>query len=150
MNGPRFEFRLERVRALRERLEDMSREELATSLGHRLRVEAQLQDALQELDVARQAHFNAVGAGATGHDLMVAHAYLERVDRNRRQVAEDLAERDAEVRERREHLAERARERQTLERLKERRHAEHRLEVQRLDAVALDELAIQRHRRRAA
>ena len=128
----------------------MSREELAASLGHRLRVEAELQDALEELDGARQAHFSAVGAGATGHDLMVAHAYLERVDRNRRQVAESLAERDAEVRERREHLAERARERQTLERLKERRRTEHTLEVQRRDAIALDELAIQRHRRKAA
>ncbi len=151
MSGPRFEFRLERVRALRERLEEMSREELAASLGHRLRVEAELQEALEELDDAHM-HMRMVGGGerVSGQELLAAQAYLERTAGNRRTAAEDLRQRDAEVQQRRAHLAERARERQALERLKERRHAEHKIEVQRVEGIALDELAIQRHRRQVA
>lgn len=151
VNAPRFEFRLERVRALRERLEEMSREELAASLGHRLRVEAELQEALEELDGAG-AYMRTVGTGeqVSGHELLAAQAYLERAEGNRRVAAEDLRQRDVEVEQRRAHLAERARERQALERLKERRHAEHLLDAQRVEGIALDELAIQRHRRQVA
>jgi flagellar protein FliJ len=151
VTGPRFEFRLERVRALRERLEEMSREELAASLGHRLRVEAELQEALAELDGA-QTHMRTVGGGTqvSGQELLAAQAYLQRTADNRRTAAEDLRQRDVEVEQRRAHLAERARERQALERLKERRKAEHLVEVQRVEGIALDELAIQRHRRQVA
>ncbi len=148
VTGPRFEFRLERVRALRERLEEMSREELAASLGHRLRVEAELQEALDELDGAHM-HMRMIGGEqVSGHELLAAQAYLERAAGNRRTAAEDLRQRDVEVQQRRAHLAERARERQALERLKERRHAEHLIEAQRVEGIALDELAIQRHHRR--
>jgi flagellar protein FliJ len=151
VKAPRFEFRLERVRALRERLEEMSREELATSLGHRLRVEAELHEALEELDGAHGAYMRTVGGEqVSGQELMAAQAYLERAADNRRLAAEDLRQRDAEVEQRRQHLAERARERQALERLKERRRAEHMLDAQRVEGIALDELAIQRHRRQVA
>jgi flagellar protein FliJ len=151
VKAPRFEFRLERVRALRERLEELSREELAASLGHRLRVEAELQEALAEVDGARGAYMRTVGGDqVSGSELVAAQAYLERTDSNRRLAAEDLRQRDAEVAERRQHLAERARERQALERLKDRRRAEHELAAQRVEGLALDELAIQRHRRQVA
>ena len=151
MTPPRFDFRLERVRALREQLEDLSREELAQSLGHRLRVEAELQAALDDVDGAHRAHLQAVGQdGVSGRDLVAAQAYLERVGRKRDLAAEHLKQRDAEVAERREALTERARERQTLERLKQRKQAEHRLEAQRAESVTLDELAISRHRRKVA
>jgi flagellar FliJ protein len=152
VNAPRFNFRLERVRALRERLEEMSREELAASLGHRLRVEAELKEALEELDGAHGAYMRTVGGGGqvSGQELLAAQAYLERAADNRRLAAEDLRQRDAEVEQRRQHLVERARERQALERLKERRKAEHLVDVQRVEGIALDELAIQRHRRQVA
>lgn len=151
MNGPRFDFRLERVRALRERLEDLSREELAASLGQRLRAEAELERALAEVHAARAAQLSAAEQGrASGHDLISAHAYVQRMDLQRRARAEDLSQREREVEERRRHLTEVARERQTLERLKERKREEHRLEAQRQEGLMLDELAISRHRGRAA
>jgi flagellar protein FliJ len=148
---PRFQFRLERVRALREQLEDMSKEELAQSLGHRLRVEAELQSALDDVDGAHRAQLHAVGSeGVSGQDLVAAQAYLERTNRKRDLAAEHLKQREAEVSERREALAAAARERQTLERLKDRKRAEHTLEARRAESVALDELAITRHRRKVA
>lgn len=151
MTHPRFQFRLERVRALRERLEDLSKEELAQSLGHRLRVEAELRSALDDVDGARAAQLRAVGTkGVSGQDLRDAQAYAERVGRRYDLASEHLKQRDAEVAERRRALAEAARRRQTLERLKERRRDEHQLEARRAEGAALDELAISRHRRRVA
>ena len=40
MGTPSFNFRLERVRSLRERAEEAAREELARELNHRVRGEA--------------------------------------------------------------------------------------------------------------
>jgi flagellar FliJ protein len=143
-----FNFRLERVRSVRESAEEQAREDLAASLALRLRGEGMLKAAEAELDAAREAR-RAAGSSAavTGLDLMAAQAYMEHAERRREARMLDLDRCDAEVETRREALVEAARKRQTLDRLKDKQRAEHELESQRMDGIALDEMSLNMHRR---
>lgn len=140
-----FRFRLERVRALRERAEDSAREQFAASLSMRLAGEAMLQAADARVDSALAAWRGS--EGVSGADLVALQSYLERTERDRQTAAHELDRRAAEVEARRDRLAAAARERQALERLKERRRADHALESGRRESALLDEMAIVRHGR---
>jgi flagellar FliJ protein len=143
-----FHFRLERVRAVRERIEEQAKEELSASLADRLKGEAMLRAASDELASARENRVETLTTGiATGDDLVAAQAYLEQAQRTREARALDLDRRDTEVAARRDALTGAARERQVLERLKERRREDHVRETERRAGAALDELALGVHRR---
>jgi flagellar protein FliJ len=143
----KFEFRLERVRALRERAEDSAKEELAGAMTERARWAARLDDAGSQLDQARSAQLGAATGGLSAADLLAHQAFLERAERERQAAELDLHRQDAEVDARRTALQQAARERQVLERLKDKKQAAHQLEAERREGALLDELALSRHRR---
>jgi flagellar FliJ protein len=145
-----FQFRLERVRALRERVEDQAREELAASLSTRLKGEAMLHAASETFSDAQNARRTRSTSGVAGHELAAIQAYLERAERARHAAELELDRRDAEVDARRSALQDAARDRQVLERLKERRHDEHVREAARVEGALLDEMALTAHRRAGA
>ena len=142
-----FQFRLERVRALRERVEDQAREELAASLSTRLRGEALLRAATDEFSEAQAARRERTASGAVGHELVAIQAYLERAERARQAAELELDRHDAEVDARRSALQAAARDRQVLERLKERQLEDHTRESARIEGALLDEMALTAHRR---
>jgi flagellar FliJ protein len=145
---PSFTFRLERVRTLRERAEERAQEELAHELRLRARGEALLRDATSAVGQAREAGLNAVSAvRASAHDLLAVQAYLERAERTRREAALDLDRQDAEVNARRVALAVAARDRQAIDKLKDRQRADHEREWARRAQNQLDEFALGVHRR---
>jgi flagellar FliJ protein len=150
VSGSSFRFRLERVRALREHGEDLAKQELAGALVRREECEDELQAAEQSLDRARDAQRDAGSAGTSATDLIARQAYLERVERARDATVLDLAGHEADVATRRDLLAEAARARQALERLKERRRTDHDLETARQEGRELDEVALNVFRRGAA
>jgi flagellar protein FliJ len=144
-----FNFRLERVRSVREAAEDQAREDLAASLALRLRGEGMLKAAEAELAAARDTRRSAgTHAAVSGVDLVQAQAYLEHAERRREARMLDLDRCDAEVETRREALIEAARKREALERLKQKQREDHRLEAERVAGVALDEISLNMHRRR--
>jgi flagellar export protein FliJ len=145
-----FQFRLERVRALRERAEDHAREELASSLATRMNGEAMLRAAADEVSGAQDARRRGANAALSGAELLALQAYLERTERQRESAALELDRRDAEVDARRAALTVRSQERQVLERLKDRRRADHNREMERREGALLDEMAIVAHRRMGA
>jgi flagellar FliJ protein len=145
---PPFNFRLERVRALRETVEDQAREELATSLSLRMRGEAMLRAATNTMDDAREARRSV--SAATAQELVAIQAYIERTQRAREAAALELDRRDAEVEARRSALQSASRDRQVLERLKERQRTGFEREVERRESALLDEVAITAHRRAEA
>ena len=53
MESPPFKFRLERIRSVRESVEEQAKEDLAASLALRLRGEGMLRAAEAELEAAR-------------------------------------------------------------------------------------------------
>jgi flagellar protein FliJ len=148
---PSFTFRLERVRNLRERAEERAREELAQELRLRLRGAAILREATHAVSAARTAGLETVTSERTSSgDLLAAQAYLERAERVRREAALDLDRQDAEVDARRAVLTAAARDRQAIDKLKDRQRAEHDREWARRSQNQLDELALAVHRRGGA
>ena len=145
-----FQFRLERVRALRERAEDEAREELAASLAIRIRGEAMLRAATEVVQGAHDARRQTAAGEMSGADLRALEAYAERTQRERESAELELDRRSAEVDARRAALAVRSQERQVLERLKDRRAADHRRETDRREGALLDEMALLGHRRLGA
>jgi flagellar FliJ protein len=147
---PSFTFRLERVRSLRERAEERAREDLAHELRLRLRGEAMLLEATQAASAATKSGRDTVTSRASGSDLIAAQAYIERAETKRREAALDLDRQDAEVEARRAALQAAARERQVMDKLKERQHAAHNAAWAIKAQGALDEVALAVHRRGAA
>ena len=151
MESRPFNFRLERIRSVRESAEDQAREDLAASLALRLRGEGMLKAAEAELEAARDARrTTGTGAPATGLDLLAVQAYVEHAERRREARLLDLDRCDAEVETRRHALMQAAQDRQALERLKDKKRREHELESQRMVGIALDEMSLNMHRRKAA
>ena len=145
MSARPFKFRLERVRALRERAEQRASEELAVSVAHQQRGQEQLRAAAELVAQAREGRRAA--AQATGADLLAMQAYLERTQRAEHAAALDLGRREAEVDARRDALVHAAREHRALTRLEQRRRAEHAQQAARIEGAFMDEVALGVHRR---
>jgi flagellar protein FliJ len=148
VSSPPFTFRLERVRALRERAEEQAKEEYAASLAHRLDGEAMLRAAAEERDRARVDTRPGADMALSGADLLASQAWLDRLERAREAAALEFDRRDAEVTARHTALVQAARDRHALEKLRERKQADHALEAARRESAELDELAAAGHRRR--
>jgi len=148
-----FRFRLERVRDIRRQRERGAQEGLAAALGRQAGEEAALGQVDATIEDARE-RFRGVAAGAgdlhSATELAASHAYLERLAGRRAVAVRDLNLSRDEVGERRRELEAAARERQALDRLRDRRRAEHVRELARGESAQLDELAIAGHRRRRA
>jgi flagellar FliJ protein len=149
---PSFTFRLERVRTIRERAEERAREALSSELRVRQEGEQLLREATDALRSARDQGRSAVSTPrlVRAVDLMAQQSYLERAERVRVEASLELDRREAEVAVKRSHLADAARERQAIDKLKERRKAEHDAEWARRSQNTLDELALAVHRRGVA
>jgi flagellar FliJ protein len=147
MTSPRFKFRLERVRELRAHDEDRAKEAFAASLEQRTRGASTLADAARRLDDAQAAQREEVLA-RSGIELAAMQAWLERVEQSRQDAERRLRQHEADLHERRGELTEASRRRQALDKLKERRAAEHALAAARAESALLDEIALNAHVRR--
>jgi flagellar FliJ protein len=148
MTGPSFRFRLERVRALRERREDEAKAQLAGAMARRSECQERLQLAADRVAGARSAQL--VSGPVSARDLLSRQVYLEQMETNHGRALIDLQRHDALVEGRRVALTEAARDRQALERLKAHRLADHQREAARIEGATLDEIAMNGFRRRAA
>jgi flagellar FliJ protein len=147
-----FRFRLERVHDIRRQRERGAQEGLAAALGRQAGEEAALGQVDATIEDARE-RFRGGAAGGDLHpadQLAASQAYLERLAGRRAVAVRDLNASRDEVGKRRRELEAAARERQALDRLRDRRRAEHLRELARGESAQLDELAIAGHRRRHA
>jgi flagellar FliJ protein len=145
-----FKFRLERVRDLRQRREDLAKQELAGAMARHRAAEDALRDAEEQVEQARAAQLQSAAAPRSAAELIHMQAYLERAESATSARRQHVHQHEVEVARHRELLTSAARDRQALERLKERRAAEHRLEAERLAGIGLDEIALNTFRRNAA
>jgi flagellar FliJ protein len=152
VTGPSFRFRLERVRTLRERHEDIARQALAQAIVQRSGSEDRLRAVDAHLEHARAEQRQATVPSATvpAAELQARQAFVEHVEAQRLEGARELERHDVQVAARDSELGKAAREHEMLERLKERHRAEHRREQQRREGDILDEIAMHRFRRSAA
>ncbi len=146
----RFHFRLEPLRRLREALE----REAERALARALQSEREVRLELDRIAVQRKGVYEARRTGA-GQALDLAawrqgEAFLVVLDRRQVQAYARLREASRKVAEARDALTLAHRNHLMLVRLKERRALQHAQEEARLEAIALDELAVLRHARRTA
>jgi flagellar FliJ protein len=148
VTGPSFRFRLERVRALRERKEQLAQQELARSLSRLGDTREQLRSTEAELERARAEQRRSASAPGTvgGTELQSRQAFLERVEQRRSEHATELTAGEADVAERNAELVLAAGEHEMLERLRTRRRTEHERESARRESKVLDEMAARRGR----
>jgi flagellar FliJ protein len=142
-----FTFKLESLRALREQAEQQAREELARELARKAERDAELDAAEERLRDARAAGQLEAGRTTSAHDLISFQAYVERRERERLAALEGARAQEEEVGVSRQRLEVAARDHALLERLKQRRAAEHRRAEARAEDAALGEIAINSHRR---
>ena len=138
---------------IRRQKERGAQEELATALGRQADEEHGLQSVDATIEDARERFRGTVagtGEAMPGADLAATNAYLERLAGRRAVAVRDLNASRDEVGRRRRDLEEAARERQALDRLRDRRRAEHDRELARAESAQLDELALAGHRRKVA
>jgi len=145
-----FKFGLERVRELREHTEAVAKEDLAATLNQRLRGAAMLAAASDQIAAAAASGRPSEGALQAASDLLAHERWMQALRRDQENKALTLDRLDAEVDARRTALGAASREREVLERLKERRRAEHEALAARREGAMLDELATTMHIRQAA
>lgn len=143
----RFKFGLERVRQVRAHDEDVAKEAFAASLEQRVRGAAELADAARRLEEAKEVQRREALA-RSGSDLAAMQAWRERMEQSCHDAERRLQSDDAELLHRRGELTEASRRRQALDKLKERRAAEHALMAARAESAFLDEIALNAHVRR--
>lgn len=151
MTASGFRFRLERVRALRERREEIARRELATAMSSLLERERQLREVDDRLAAAHAGQRGAATQRTlSAADLAARQAFVERVEQQRQRQAHQLAHSESEVASRGAALSLAAQEHQMLQRLKDRHKTEHAREISRREGQVLDEIALDRFRRNVA
>ena len=150
MIAPSFRFRLERLRTIRKHSEDAAKEALAGALARHQQSEDQVRAASERVAQARAAQLEGAARPSNVTDLLAMQAYLERTESAHHASRHDLHRHGLELAGRRDELAAAARERQSLERLKEHRLADHRREAARVEGLELDEVALNTFRGRAA
>lgn len=135
---------------MRVQAEDQAREELSNEIALRLRGETLLRQAAERAVSARETSRSTVRRGASATELLAAHAWVERSHRSERDAELALDRRDAEVSARREALVHASRQRQSIDKLADRRRDEHVNTWARRAQGELDEIALTMHRRGSA
>jgi len=142
-----FVFRLESVRALREQTQQQAQQELANELALREQRAVELHAATRRVEQALATAAPERGTATDGLQLAARQAWVERVERERHSATADLRAQDDEVAAGRQRLESASREREVLERLRNRRLTAHELEVARKEEAVLGEVALTVHRR---
>jgi flagellar FliJ protein len=151
MEAP-FKFGLERVRDLRVHDEDEAKEQFAASLSQRLKGEALMRAAQQQLSDARSEGIVPVNAPApvSGLAMVSRQAWIDRLERHAVDAAARLRGLDADLQKSRQELADASRKRGVLDQLETRQREAHRRESERREGIELDEMALRIFSRRAA
>lgn len=142
----KFRFNLQRLLDYRETVEEALLAELAAVRAEHEREQAKLAEMVSARERARQKMRKRLSSGSS-EDIKQTHTYLQQLTK---QVTaqEELLCRIAERRERKtEEVIEAAKDRKVLERLREYKVQEHRLEAARLEQKFLDDLGAVRHER---
>lgn len=153
--APSFRFRLERIRALRQRKEDLARQQLALAMSQLTGSQDRLRAVEEHLEQALTHQRLAVGGGRSkttvdAAELLARQAFVEHVEAQRTMGMRELERHEADVADCDAQLGLAAREHEMLERLKERQRSEHQLAAGRREGDLLDEIALERFRRSAA
>ncbi len=146
-----FEYRLESLLALRASLEDKTLNELAILNGALERARATLRElrSTKVRFVRRQSEDRKVGR-VDPEKILAEALYLDQVDADIKTTELTLQKQRELVRLKREELLQKSRERQVLEKLKEKHRERYKKEVDRKEATQAEELFLSRYSKNEA
>jgi flagellar FliJ protein len=136
----RFRFRLERLLELRAHREQEALYRLAEATGHCVRLARRIQELGQERGAAYRSAPGEVGSLDLGL-FAYRERYLAWLEASRRRMSEELVSREKKRLEVQARYLEAVREHKVLEKLKERRAAEHRRQARIEEFNVLDDVA---------
>jgi flagellar export protein FliJ len=148
MSARRFTFALEPVRTVREHAEQVAMRDLAGELRYADTLRNELRTNEERLSDARKVATPVGPLDAV--ELAARQLYLERIEREVADSKLRTQVQDGHVEASRERLQHAAREREKVDKLAERRRAEHEREQRRRERDAGDEISIQMHLSEAA
>ena len=135
-------FRLQPVLKYRMLREDQQRQQLAEVLGRKGSIKAALAEQHRHCQALEKGLEKQQKDGISVQDLQLFKARIDRQHRQIRQLEEKVARLQQETTARREELREASRDRQLLDNLRERFHADQRREEQRREALLMDEISL--------
>jgi flagellar FliJ protein len=134
----RFRFDLEKLLELRSYREHEAELELAHAIGNLTLIQNQITQLAQERSAAAQERFSP---GKTVVEMRRTDAYILRLDKDRDRLLEAAVKAELKVDEARSAFAEARRDRLVLDKLKDKRKAEHRKEAMKEEIETLDDIS---------
>jgi flagellar protein FliJ len=146
----RFRFTLEAVRRIREQAESSAQEALARELEAGRSMDSALVAAASRLASARRSAAAASGGIVAGGSLLAFSRFVERRELEASAATQEADDQQRRIEQQRRALADAARDRMAIERLKTRSQKAHALSEERAENRALDEIAVAAHARKEA
>ncbi|SHF07092.1 flagellar FliJ protein [Marinitoga hydrogenitolerans DSM 16785] len=140
----RFHFNLERLKNLRERLEEEAKRIFLEATAERIKSEQDLVDINNKIKLENENFIKQISNNLiTIQEIQQWRSYLESLEKERIRLGEIYREKVAIEEEKRQKYLEARKERIILEKLKERKFEEYKIEYQREENRNLDEIGIQ-------
>ena len=136
-------FKLQSVLNYRQSLEDQAQQVLTASLQRQQDLEDQLLTQQQALDKADIELKQRQQEGMTAAEIDLYESQIHHCRRIIEDIQQRLQRLERRIKEERKELLHAARERQVLEKLKDKQEAEYRQELSRQERVMLDEISLQ-------
>jgi len=126
----------------RQSLEDQAQQRLSDSLQRRKDLELELQGQREQLQRHDSALQDRQREGLTIAEMELFEAPIRHCQRVIKQLQQQLERLDRQIEQEREELLNAARDRQVMEKLKEKQEAEYRRELTRQERAILDEISL--------
>jgi flagellar FliJ protein len=144
----RFHFNLERLKKLRERLEEDAKRIFLEATAERIKAEEALVEINERIKEENRNYLKQISQNLISiQEIQQWRAYLESLEKERIRLGEIYREKLAIEEEKRQKYLEARKERVILEKLKERKFEEYKIEYQREENRNLDEIGIQMYYR---
>ncbi|MFK5926669.1 MAG: flagellar export protein FliJ [Desulfuromusa sp.] len=135
-------FKLQSVLNYRQSLEDQAQQILATSLQQQNEMETQLQQQQQHLQQCDRELKQRQKEGLTVAEIDLYESQIQHCRRVMEDIQNHLQRLEQQILSKRKELLHAARERQVMEKLKEKQEAEYQQELSRKERVMLDEVSL--------
>lgn len=142
----RWKFSLESVRQLKSRLEEEAAQKHARAIVMVSRAKAQLAETEKEINAAALMQFAGGGKKASARELAHLAQYMTALEKQRRERSDKVLQAEREATLARASLEKVAREREILDKLRDRQQSVHQFHVARQEQKWVDELAQQMKR----
>ena len=137
---PKFKFRLQSVLGIKEKVEDLKRNEFGKAVSQ-LALEQKKKADMEDAKTANIASLkNSIETGISPEDIRQHNVYTDMLKRAIKQQEQVIIRAEAYVEEKREELVEAMRDRKTLETLKDNDYEEYLAEEKKAEGKVVDEI----------